>query len=113
MDPQDDMDLIQTKQKEELFDDAHKWILDTYEYTTFIDWSMDESVKQPSRLLWIKGPAGTGKTMLLIGIIRQLSGQFAVLSPNVSHFFCQGTTDEAHKNATDILKCLIWMLLIQ
>jgi hypothetical protein len=113
MDPQDDMDLIQKKKEEELFDAAHKWILDTNEYASFTDWSIEDPVKQPSRLLWIKGPAGTGKTMLLIGIIRQLSGQYAVLSPNVSHFFCQGTTDEAHKNATDILKCLIWILLIQ
>jgi N-terminal domain of NWD NACHT-NTPase/NACHT domain len=113
IDPQDDMDLIQNKQKEELFDGAHKWILDTNEYAAFTNWSIDEPVQPHSRLLWIKGPAGTGKTMLLIGIIRQLSGQYAVLSPNVSHFFCQGTTDKAHKNATDILKSLLWMLLIQ
>jgi hypothetical protein len=113
MDPQDDMDLIQRKQKEELFDDAHKWILNTNEYAAFTNWSIDEPAKQLSRLLWIKGPAGTGKTMLLIGIIRQLSGQYAVLSPNVSYFFCQDTTDKAHKNATEILKSLVWMLLIQ
>jgi len=112
MDPQDDMDLVQNEQKEKLFNGAHKWILDTNEYAAFTKWSIDEPVQPPSRLLWIKGPAGTGKTMLLIGIIRQLSGQYAVLSPNVSHFFCQGTTNKVHKNATDILRSLVWMLLI-
>ncbi|TEY32597.1 hypothetical protein BOTCAL_0717g00030 [Botryotinia calthae] len=113
LDPRDDMNLIQNKQKEKLVDDAHKWILDTDEYKTFTNWRMDEPVKQPSRLLWVKGPAGTGKTMLLIGIIRKLSGLYAVLSPSVSYFFCQSTTDEVHKNVTDVLKCLIWMLLTQ
>jgi hypothetical protein len=113
MDPLDDMDHIQKEQKEKLFDDAHKWIFDTSEYARFTNWSIDKPVKQSSRLLWIKGPAGTGKTMLLIGIISQLSGQSAVLSPKISHFFCQRTTDKEHKNATDVLKCLIWTLLIQ
>jgi hypothetical protein len=51
--------------------------------------------------------------MLLIRIIRQLLGQYAVLSPNVLYFFCQDTTNKAHKNATEILKSLVWMLLIQ
>jgi hypothetical protein len=51
--------------------------------------------------------------MVVIGIIRQLSSQPAVLSPKVSHFFCQSTSDEAHKNATDILKSLVWILLVQ
>lgn len=113
LDPQDDMDLIQTVQKEDLFDNAHKWIFDTIEYKAFTNWSTNEPVNPRSRLLWVKGVAGSGKTMLLVGIIRQISGEYAVLSPNVSHFFCQGTTDKAHRNATDILKCLVWMLLIQ
>jgi hypothetical protein len=57
--------------------------------------------------------AGIGKTMLLIGIIRQLSDQPAMLFPNVSHFFCQGTDDKTHNGATAILRSLVWMLLVQ
>jgi hypothetical protein len=58
--------------------------------------------------MWIKGHAGTGKTMLLIG---KLSSQSAKLAPSVSHFFCQGT-NAALNSATAILRSLIWLLLI-
>jgi hypothetical protein len=55
-----------------------------------------------------QGHAGTGKTMLLIGLIRELSGQLAVLAPTRSYLFCQG------QGKTDTpLRSLIWMLLIQ
>ncbi len=42
------------------------------------------------RLLWIEGHAGTGKTMLMIGTIRELLRQPRILAPKVSFFFCQG-----------------------
>jgi hypothetical protein len=112
VDPQDDMETIEMK-KDKLLDDAYKWILDTKEYAAFANWSNDESSLTSCRLLWVKGHAGTGKTMLLIGIIRQLSAQPAVLSPNISHFFCQGTDDKTHNSATAILRSLVWMLLVQ
>jgi hypothetical protein len=97
--------------KDQLLDDAYKWILGAKEYTALTNWSDDEPGLTPCRLLWIKGQAGTGKTMLLIGIIRELSRP-SVLAPNVSHFFCQGT-ELALKNATATLRSLIWMLLVQ
>jgi hypothetical protein len=112
VDPQDDIETIEMK-KDKFLDDAYKWILDTKEYAAFTNWSNDELPLPPRRLLWVKGHAGTGKTMLLIGIIRQLSDQPAVLSPNVSHFFCQGTDDKTHNSATAILRSLVWMLLVQ
>jgi hypothetical protein len=112
VDPQDDMETIE-KKKDKLLDNAYKWILDTKEYLAFTNWSNDESSLPPCRLLWVKGHAGTGKTMLLIGVIRQLSDQAAMLSPNVSHFFCQGIDDKTHNSATAILRTLIWMLLVQ
>ncbi|KAH8684812.1 WD40-repeat-containing domain protein [Tricladium varicosporioides] len=111
VDPQDDMEKIE-KNKDKLLDGAYKWILDTKEYAALTNWSKDMS-NQPSRqLMWIKGHAGTGKTMLLIGIIRELSSQSAKLAPSVSHFFCQGT-NAALNSATATLRSLIWLLLIQ
>ena len=110
VDPQIDMKKIE-KIKGGLLDDAYKWILDTEEYAAFTNWS-NESALPPCRLLWIKGHAGTGKTMLLIGIIRELSDQPAVLAPNVSHFFCQGT-DKTLNTATAALRSLVWLLLVQ
>ena len=111
VDPRDDMKKIENN-KDELLDDAYKWILRTREYAAFTNWSDDESDLSPCRLLWIKGHAGTGKTMLLIGIIRDLSDQPFVLAPNLSYFFCQGT-DTTLNNATATLRSLIWLLLVQ
>jgi hypothetical protein len=111
VDPQVEMKTIEDK-KDNLLDAAYEWVLGTKEYAAFTDWSNEESGLPPCRLLWIKGHAGTGKTMLLIGIIRSLSNQPAVFAPSVAHFFCQGT-DAALNNATAILRSLVWMLLIQ
>ncbi len=111
VDPQDDMEKIE-KNKDKLLDGAYKWILDTKEYAAFTNWSRDTSHQPSRRLMWIKGHAGTGKTMLLIGLIRKLSSQSAKLAPSVSHFFCQGT-NAALNSATAILRSLIWLLLIQ
>ena len=111
VDPQYDMDNIE-KKKDILLDDAFKWILDTKEYAAFTNWGNDESVLPPCQLLWVKGHAGTGKTMLLIGIIRELSNRPAVLTPNVSHFFCQGT-NQTLNSATAALRSLVWLLLVQ
>ncbi|KAH0555896.1 hypothetical protein GP486_006161, partial [Trichoglossum hirsutum] len=110
VDPQDDMEKIE-RSKDILLDGAYKWILDTNEYAAFTNWN-DGSAQPSCRLMWVKGHAGTGKTMLLMGIIRELSSQPAKLAPNVSHFFCQGT-DEALNSATATLRTLVWLLLVQ
>jgi hypothetical protein len=66
-DPRDDRARIE-QTKGGLLKDSYKWILDQPD---FRQWRDDQS----SRLLWIKGDAGKGKTMLLIGIIEELSQQ--------------------------------------
>ncbi|KXX78699.1 Vegetative incompatibility protein HET-E-1, partial [Madurella mycetomatis] len=111
VDPQHDMERIE-RSKDKLLDDAYQWILRTPEYTAFTNWD-DSGLDLPlRRLLWIKGHAGTGKTMLMIGIIRELSHQPVALAPALSFFFCQGT-NTALNNATAILRSLIWLLLLQ
>lgn len=111
VDPQHDMERIE-KSKDALLDDAYKWILRTPQYAEFTNWDDSGSDHPRRRLLWIKGHAGTGKTMLMIGLIRQLSHQPVALSPALSFFFCQGT-DTALNNATAVLRSLIWLLLLQ
>ncbi|KAL5344303.1 hypothetical protein ACLOAV_010732 [Pseudogymnoascus australis] len=110
--PQDDMERIEDE-KEELFDGAYNWFLEDDRCAMFTNW--DESDLPPCRLLWVKGHAGTGKTMLMIGIIRKLSNQSAMFAPTLSYFFCQshGKTDPPLNSATAALRSLIWMLLIQ
>ncbi|KAK4075235.1 hypothetical protein Purlil1_12725 [Purpureocillium lilacinum] len=111
VDPQHDMERIRSN-KDEIFEDAYKWILQTDEYKKFTNWYADEDECSQQRLLWVKGPSGTGKTMLMIGIIRELSRQSAVLAPALSFFICQGTNTSLN-SATAVLRSLIWLLLIQ
>jgi hypothetical protein len=110
--PLDDMSRIENE-KETLIDDTFKWIFDEDEFIQFTNWT-DPALPQ-RRLLWIKGDAGTGKTMLLIGIIRELSSQSAILSPGLSYFFCQskGKTEPPLNSLTAALRSLMWILLIQ
>jgi N-terminal domain of NWD NACHT-NTPase/NACHT domain len=110
VDPRDDMDRIEN-QKEDLLPDVYGWIIRTNQYAAFTNW--DESGLPLTRLLWINGLAGRGKTMIMIGIIRNLLAQSAVLAPSLSYFFCQGTGTSKMNRATVMLRSLIWMLLIQ
>lgn len=83
---------------------SYKWILDKPDFQR---WRDDEQ----SRLLWIKGDAGKGKTMLLIGIINELT-ELTANTGLLSFFFCQGT-DSRLNNATALLRGLIYLLLIK
>ena len=106
VDPEVEMREIEAR-KDLLFQDSYGWILTCDEYKNFISWTDNN----PHRLLWIKGDAGKGKTMLLIGIIRELSRQLESNS-HLSYFFIQGT-DSKLNTATAALRCLIWMMLVQ
>jgi hypothetical protein len=98
------------KRKDHLLADSYKWILDNQEYKDFTDWHHGNT----KRLLWIKGDAGKGKTMLLIGIVTELSAELETHfnKSHLSYFFCQGTNDRLN-TATAILRGLIWMLVRQ
>ncbi|KZF22401.1 WD40 repeat-like protein [Xylona heveae TC161] len=98
------------ERKDQLVADAWQWILDTEDYKEFVKWP-DSNLKQR---LWIKGDAGKGKTMLLVGIIRHLEAQLETHpdQPNLSYFLCQGTNDKLN-TATAVMRGLIWMLIRQ
>lgn len=112
VDPQTDMEVIEGKKGDKLLEDTYKWIIHTKEYTAFTNWDDNRPDCSSNQLLWIKGEAGTGKTMLMISIIRKLFSQPVVLAPRLSFFFCQGG-DASHNDATAVLRSLIWLLLIQ
>ncbi|KAF1361606.1 HET-D [Lizonia empirigonia] len=83
---------------------AYRWILDN---NTFQQWQQEPE----SRLLWVKGDPGKGKTMLLCGIIDELPN----LTPKptlFSYFFCQAT-DSRINSATAVLRGLLYMLVDQ
>ncbi|KJZ69045.1 hypothetical protein HIM_11571 [Hirsutella minnesotensis 3608] len=111
VDPAVDVKKIENK-KDRLLADTYKWIRDTDQYACFSRWNDAQPDHDPYQLLWIKGHAGTGKTMLLISIIRELENKYKSdsLAPSLSYFFCQGT-DTTLNNATATLRSLVWMLL--
>ncbi|OAQ58427.1 WD-repeat protein [Pochonia chlamydosporia 170] len=112
VDPKDDIKKIANK-KDTLLPDAYEWVFGTEQFVRFRRWNDDDLPDQdPCQLLWIKGHAGTGKTMLLIGIIRSLEKWQDFSAPGVSCFFCQGT-DATLNNATTALRSLVWMLLVE
>ncbi|KAF2258886.1 WD40 repeat-like protein [Lojkania enalia] len=102
-DPRDDKKRIEDT-KGGLLDDSYRWIL---ENSDFQRWCDDEQ----SRLLWIKGDPGKGKTMLLCGLINELSKSTSK-THQLSYFFCQAT-DSRINNATAVLRGLLYLLVNQ
>ncbi|KAF3168235.1 hypothetical protein TWF788_010965 [Orbilia oligospora] len=110
-DPRHDKQRIQSV-KGGLLADAYTWILHN---TEFKEWhgkcNNYNSNDGRSRLLWIKGDPGKGKTMLLCGIIDELNKPTGdVKFDNLAFFFCQAT-DERLNNATAVLRGLIFLLV--
>jgi len=102
-DPRDDKKRIE-ETKGGLLEDSYHWIL---EHSDFQQWRND----QKSRLLWIKGNPGKGKTMLLCGIINELKTSMAK-TDLLSYFFCQAT-DSQMNNAIAVLRGLVYLLVDQ
>ncbi|KXX81069.1 Vegetative incompatibility protein HET-E-1 [Madurella mycetomatis] len=71
-----------TPTKGGLLRDLYRWILDNADFRRWRD-------DLQRRLLWIKGDAGKGKTMLLCGIINELES--TANDSKLFYFFCQGT----------------------
>jgi hypothetical protein len=101
--PRDDKKRIE-ETKGGLLMDAYRWVLDN---NTFQQWQQDPK----SRLLWVKGDPGKGKTMLLCGIIDELQNS-TPRSTLLSYFFCQAT-DSRINSATAVLRGLLYMLVHQ
>ncbi|CAG8888278.1 unnamed protein product [Penicillium egyptiacum] len=102
-DPSLDKERIE-EDKGGLLKDSYSWVLSNDDFQNWRDASY-------SQLLWIKGDPGKGKTMLLCGIIDELS-KMATDKTNISFFFCQATNSRIN-NATAVLRGLIYMLVRQ
>jgi hypothetical protein len=102
-DPRHDKKRIEDT-KGGLLADSYRWILGN---TAFQQWQQDPH----SRLLWVKGDPGKGKTMLLCGMINELQSSMA-RNALLSYFFCQAT-DARINNATAALRGLLHMLVTQ
>jgi hypothetical protein len=101
--PTADMKRIE-ESKDLLLEDSYVWILS---HRDFVDWRDGET----TRLLWMKGNPGKGKTMLLIGVIKELL-KSPPDSSLLSFFFCQAT-DPNLDNVMAVLRGLIYQILVQ
>ena len=101
-DPRDDKKRIE-ETKGGLLEGSYRWI---FEHSGFQQWRDDRR----SRLLWIKGDPGKGKTMLLCGIVDELKKSTA--DDLLSYFFCQAT-DSRINNANAVLRGLMYLLVDQ
>ncbi|KAL6152442.1 hypothetical protein ACJBU6_09310 [Exserohilum turcicum] len=99
--PRDDKKRIE-ETKGGLLAGAYRWVLDN---NTFRQWQQDPD----SRLLWVKGDPGKGKTMLLCGIIDEL--QNLTLKPTLFSYFFFQATDTRINSATAVLRGLLYMLV--
>ncbi|PMD55345.1 beta transducin-like protein HET-D2Y [Hyaloscypha bicolor E] len=107
-DPREDKMRIEDT-KGGLLRDSYQWIL---EHPDFQKWRDDKQ----SRLLWIKGDPGKGKTMLICGILDEISPLTRLRDKEattlLSYFFCQAT-DSRINNAAAVLRGLIYLLIDQ
>ena len=121
-DPRDEKERIEAG-KDSLLKECYAWILDDPDFRCWRD-------SGGSKLLWIKGDPGKGKTMMMIALAEELSRQpearsrsgilwpiVGKLMPKpssciVSYFFCQ-RTDSRLNNAISVLKGLIYRLVAQ
>jgi hypothetical protein len=87
-----------------LITDSYHWILENRDFKR---WRND----QQSRLLWIKGDPGKGKTMLLCGIINELK-KSTTKTHLLSFFYCQAT-DSRINSATAVLRGILYLLINQ
>lgn len=92
--------------KDNLLRESFIWILDD---AGFKNWRDNDHTK----LLWIKGDPGKGKTMLVIGLIDELSKKLGAQPEAgvLSYFFCQAT-DSKLRSAVSVLRGLIYLLAI-
>ncbi|KAL8937621.1 MAG: hypothetical protein Q9216_004336 [Gyalolechia sp. 2 TL-2023] len=105
-DPADDMQMIANK-KDRLLETTDDWILND---TTYRKWLSDPC----SRVLWLHGDPGKGKTMLSIALIDELTKRSQDtdkgLSQALLYFFCDNQ-DDRRGSASLILRGIIYQML--
>ncbi|KAK6330774.1 hypothetical protein TWF718_002974 [Orbilia javanica] len=88
--------------KDGLIPQAIRWLFENQKYTNWKD-------NDETPLLWIRGGAGKGKTMLAIGIIENVSSDADTIT---TYFFCQNGNPELN-TIQGIIKGLIFRLVKQ
>ena len=105
-DPRHDKERIEAN-KDQLLEGSCSWVL---EDEAFIDWWTRDN----SRLLWIHGDPGKGKTMMMIALVSEMERKLECLpGPNIlTYFFCQKTSSDLNTTVS-VLRGLIFLLVDQ
>lgn len=105
-DPRYDKQRIETD-KDGLLEGSCSWVL---EDPAFVGWW----TRDDSRLLWIHGDPGKGKTMMMIALISEVSKRLNDRpgSNVLAYFFCQNN-DRAFSTAISVLRGLIYHFVDQ
>jgi ankyrin repeat protein len=105
-DPADDVEMIEHT-KGRLFQGSGSWL---HANSAFNEWLTCKR----SRVLWLNGDPGRGKTMLAISVLKSISERIKASSsgPNVllAYFFCDNK-DKRRNNSIAVLRGLIYQLL--
>ena len=105
-DPRHDKERIEAK-GDEVLEGSCSWVLQDPAFVSW--WNRDDS-----RLLWIHGNPGKGKTMMMISLISELSKRLKDRpgSNVLVYFFCQNTNSDLNTTVS-ILRGLIYHLVDQ
>lgn len=80
------------------------WIL---QRSKFLDWATYDDQSDKTKILWIHGSAGFGKTVMCARIVQHLTCNAAI---PVAHYFCIGG-DEAKRNPQEIVRSWVAQLV--
>ena len=105
-DPRLDKERIEAS-KDPLLEGSCSWVL---EDPAFVDWWTHDD----SRLLWIHGDPGKGKTMMMMALISEVSKRLNERpgSNVLAYFFCQNTSHDLDTTVS-LLRGLIYFLVDQ
>lgn len=105
-DPRHDKERIEAS-KDYLLDGSCSWVL---EDPAFVGWWTHDD----SRLLWIHGDPGKGKTMMMMALISEVAKRLNEQpgSNVLAYFFCQNTSKDLNTTVS-LLRGLIYLLVDQ
>jgi len=106
-DPSNDLQSLKRK-KGNRVEGTCEWILTTPQLVKWIDIPDDSSVEPVSRILWLRGRPGQGKSTLAMYITEALTASFKDDSTKaLSYFFCDASY-ATRTTANSILRGLLW-----
>lgn len=106
-DPSNDLQFLKRRKRSRV-DGTCEWILTTPQLVNWLNSPRNSSIETTSRILWIQGNPGQGKTTLAMYITEALTKSFSAdASRSLGYFFCD-TSYANRANANAILRGLLW-----